>query len=190
MGSWAFYWQADQMLYRAKEATQRIVSAEGKNVGDSKEPTELAKPNLSKKGLYIFNAFTFSPQQYSLLDFYYQTGLVYQGLIPGRPEDRIGLALGTAWFSSQASAAYNDTYAINTAATEAANAALTKGKTTTAIYPAQPQPTWGGVLEFDYQFMVNKWMSVKPFAEYIMNPQQNGTLGNELVLGTQVALKF
>lgn len=181
MGAWAFYWQADQMLYRVHEPQQTVFSADGKSVVDAKNPTEAAKPTLSKKGLYMFNAFTFSPQQYSLLDFYYQTGLVYQGLIPGRPEDRMGLAFGTAWFSSQAASAYNQTYAISSAASTAAK---------TAVYPAQPQPTWGGVLEFDYQIMVNKWFSVKPFAEYIMNPQQNGTLGNELVLGSQVALKF
>lgn len=181
MGSWAFYWQADQMLYRVHETPDHVVTADGKNVVDGKNPTDVAKPTLSKKGLYMFNAFTFSPQQYSLLDFYYQTGLVYQGLIPGRPDDRMGLALGTAWFSSQSSQAYSDVYAINVKANTAA------GKIN---YPAQPQPSWGGVLEFDYQFMVNKWFSVKPFAQYIMNPQQNGTLGNELLLGSQVALKF
>ena len=181
MGSWAFYWQADQMLYRAHEATESVVTADGKNVVDSKNPAEVAKPSISKKGLYMFNAFTFSPQQYSLLDFYYQTGLVYQGLIPGRPDDRMGLALGTAWFSAQSSSVYSQWYAIQSAANMAA------GKSN---FPAQPQPSWGGVLEFDYQFMANKWFSVKPFAEYIMNPQQNGTLGNELVLGTQVAMKF
>lgn len=190
MGAWAFYWQADQMLYRVPEPQQTVFSADGKSVVDAKNPTEVAKPTLSKKGLYMFNAFTFSPQQYSLLDFYYQTGLVYQGLIPGRPEDRMGLALGTAWFSSQAASAYNQIYSINTAAIQASNASLKKGQSPAAIYPAQPQPTWGGVLEFDYQIMVNKWFSVKPFAQYIMNPQQNGTLGNELVLGSQVALKF
>jgi len=181
MGSWAFYWQADQMLYRVKDVEQTVVTADGKSVVDGKNPAAVAKPSLSKKGLYMFNAFTFSPQQYSLLDFYYQTGLVYQGLIPGRPDDRMGLALGTAWFSSQSAAAYSQTYAIQSAAN------TTGGKIN---YPAQPQPSWGGVLEFDYQIMVNTWFSVKPFAEYIMNPQQNGTLGNELVLGTQVALKF
>ena len=181
MGAWAFYWQADQMLYRAHEPAESVVTADGKNVVDSKNPAEVAKSTLSKKGLYMFNAFTFSPQQYSLLDFYYQTGLVYQGLLPGRPDDRMGLALGTAWFSADSAAAYSETYAIQSAANTAA------GKTN---YAARPQPSWGGVLEFDYQFMVNKWFSVKPFAEYIMNPQQNGTLGNELVLGSQVAMKF
>jgi carbohydrate-selective porin OprB len=182
MGSWAFYWQADQMLYRVhEEPVVQAVASDGKTVVEDKNPAAICNPVLSKKGLYMFNAFTFSPQQYSLLDFYYQTGLVYQGLIPGRPDDRMGLALGTAWFSSQAASAYSQTYAIQSAANTAA------GKTN---YPAQPQPTWGGVLEFDYQIMVNKWLSVKPFAEYIMNPQQNGTLSNELVLGSQVALKF
>ena len=174
MGSWAFYWQADQMLYRAHDPEKH-------GVVDDKNPAEVAKPSLSKQGLYMFNAFTFSPQQYSLLDFYYQTGLVYQGLIPSRPEDRMGLALGTAWFSADSAAAYSQTYAIQSAANTAAG---------TTNYAAKPQPSWGGVLEFDYQIMVNKWLSVKPFAEYIMNPQQNGTLGNELVLGSQVALKF
>ena len=170
MGSWAWYFQADQMLYRVRESS---TPSDGKNPSPARD--------LSKKGLYLFNTWSFSPSRYSLLDFYYQTGLVYQGLIPGRPDDRLGLAFGSAWFSSDASSAYSQTYEIQTAA------ALAGGKT---IYPAQPQPTWGGVLEVDYQCMLTKWISVKPFAEFIMNPQQNGTLGNVFVLGTQAALRF
>ena len=93
----------------------------------------------------------------------------------------MGLALGTAWFSPQASSAYSQTQAINDAAAFA-------GKKT--VFPNAPQSSWGGVLEFDYQLMINKWMSVKPFAEYIMNPQENGTLGNDFVLGAQIATRF
>lgn len=74
-----------------------------------------------------------------------------------------------------------ETYAIQSTA----NAAASKTN-----FAAKPQPSWGGMIEFDYQIMENKWFSVKPFAEYIMSPQQNRTLSNELVLGTQVALKF
>ena len=169
MGSWAWYFQADQLLYRVKEPDR----SPGKNPSPAR--------NFSKKGLYMFNAWSFSPSRYSLLDFYYQTGLVYQGLIPGRPDDRLGVAFGSAWFSSDAASAYNQTYEIQTAA------AIAGGK---AVYPAQPQPTWGGVVEIDYQCMLTKWISVKPFLEYIMNPQQNGTLGNVLVLGTQAAVRF
>jgi porin len=169
MGSWAWYFQADQLLYRVKEPDQ----SPGKNPSPAR--------NFSKKGLYMFNAWSFSPSRYSLLDFYYQTGLVYQGLIPGRPDDRLGVAFGSAWFSSDAASAYHQTYEIQTAA------AIAGGKT---VYPAQPQPTWGGVVEIDYQCMLTKWISVKPFFEYIMNPQQNGTLGNVLVLGTQAAVRF
>lgn len=170
MGSWSWYFQADQMLYRVSESS---VPSDGKNPSPAR--------NLSKKGLYMFNLWNFSPSRYSLLDFYYQTGLVYQGLIPGRPDDRLGVALGSAWFSSDAASAYHQTYEIQTAA------AIAGGK---AVYPAQPQPTWGGVVEIDYQCMLTKWISVKPFVEYIMNPQQNGTLGNVLVLGTQAAVRF
>lgn len=169
MGSWAWYFQADQMLYRVKEPDR----SPGKNPSPAR--------NFSKKGLYMFNAWSFSPSRYSLLDFYYQTGLVYQGLLPGRPDDRLGVALGSAWFSCDAASAYHQTYEIQTAA------AIAGGK---AVYPAQPQPTWGGVVEIDYQCMLTKWISVKPFLEYIMNPQQNGTLGNVLVLGTQAAVRF
>jgi hypothetical protein len=169
MGSWAWYFQADQLLYRVKEPDR----SPGKNPSPAR--------NFSKKGLYMFNAWSFSPSRYSLLDFYYQTGLVYQGLIPGRPDDRLGVAFGSAWFSSDAASAYNQTYEIQTAA------AIAGGK---AVYPAQPQPTWGGVVEIDYQCMLTKWISVKPFLEYIMNTQQNGTLGNVLVLGTQAAVRF
>lgn len=169
MGSWAWYFQADQLLYRVKEPDQSA----GKNPSPAR--------NFSKKGLYMFNAWSFSPSRYSLLDFYYQTGLVYQGLLPGRPDDRLGVAFGSAWFSSDAASAYHRTYEIQTAA------AIAGGK---PVYPAQPQPTWGGVVEIDYQCMLTKWISVKPFLEYIMNPQQNGTLGNVLVLGTQAAVRF
>ena len=170
------------MLYREKEAqAPPEIFPDGKSGIDEKNPAVLSNPSLSRKGLYLFNAFTLSPPQYSLIDFYYQTGLVYQGLFPGRSDDRMGLALGIACFSPQYASAYNQTYAIQSAANAAGGS---------PNYPAQPQPSWGGVLEFDYQIMVNKWFSVKPFAEYIMNPQQNGTLGNPLLLGTQVAFKF
>lgn len=169
MGSWAWYFQADQLLYRVKEPDRSA----GKNPSPAR--------NFSKKGLYMFNAWSFSPSRYSLLDFYYQTGLVYQGLLPGRPDDRLGVAFGSAWFSSDAASAYHQTHEIQTAA------AIAGGK---PVYPAQPQPTWGGVVEIDYQCMLTKWISVKPFLEYIMNPQQNGTLGNVLVLGTQAAVRF
>lgn len=170
MGSWSWYFQGDQMLYRVRESTA---------ASDGGKPSPVG--TLSKKGLYMFNLWNFSPSRYSLLDLYYQTGLVYQGLIPGRPDDRLGFAFGSAWFSSDAASAYAQTYRIESAAL------LASGK---SLHPAQPQPTWGGVLEVDYQCMLTKWISVKPFLEYVMNPQQNGTLGNVLVLGTQAAVRF
>ncbi|MEI7962576.1 MAG: carbohydrate porin, partial [Verrucomicrobiota bacterium] len=174
MGSFAWYVQYDQMLYRAK-ATE----TENSRLGMTSDATKRA--SLSRKGLYMFNLWTFSPQKYSVLDLYFHTGLVYQGLIPGRPDDRLGVVFACAWFSPEYATAEHQIYTISSAAAAAA------GET---VYPEVPERTWGGVLEFDYQIVLNKWMEVKPFVEYVMNPQQNGTLGNEVVIGSQITTRF
>jgi carbohydrate-selective porin OprB len=76
---WGLYLQADQQLFREK----------------SDDPAK-----LSKQGLYTFNEFTFTPPQNNQLPFYFQSGLVYRGLIPHRDEDSFGIALGAGFYSS------------------------------------------------------------------------------------------
>ena len=76
---WGLYLQADQQLFRER----------------SEEPGK-----LSRQGLYNFNEFTFTPPQNNQLPFYFQTGLVYRGLIPHRNEDSLGIALGAGFYSS------------------------------------------------------------------------------------------
>ncbi|MEI6377357.1 MAG: carbohydrate porin, partial [bacterium] len=80
---WGMYFQADQQLFREH----------------SDDPAK-----KSKQGLYSFNEFTFTPPQNNQLPFYFQTGLVYKGLIPHRDEDSVGVALGAGFYSSY----YND----------------------------------------------------------------------------------
>ena len=76
---WGLYLQADQQLFREK------------NVDPAR---------LSKQGLYSFNEFTFTPPQNNQLPFYFQTGLVYRGMIPHRDEDSVGIALGAGFYST------------------------------------------------------------------------------------------
>jgi len=76
---WGLYLQADQQLTR--------------------EPSD-DPAKLSNQGLYAFNEFTFTPPQNNQLPFYFQSGLVYKGLIPYRNEDSIGVALGAGFYSS------------------------------------------------------------------------------------------
>ena len=101
-GRYGFYFQADQMLYR--EPTQDSESAlypaaDGKSVvsGKSfKSPVEPSHPKLSPQGLSTFNLLTFAPgfAQANVFPFYFQSGLVYTGLIPQRNEDLTMISLG------------------------------------------------------------------------------------------------
>jgi len=74
------YIQADQMLYR--------------------EPSEDAS-KLSKEGLSVFNLFCFAPDYITdnKYPFYFQTGLVYTGLLPTREKDSTQIALGYGDFN-------------------------------------------------------------------------------------------
>jgi carbohydrate-selective porin OprB len=97
------YVQADQMLYR--EA--------------SSDPTK-----LSKEGLNLFSMASFAPdytlrsktgtgQGANKFPFYFQTGLVYTGLLPSRDKDTTEIALGYAkWNNNPGVTTYTDTYVI------------------------------------------------------------------------------
>jgi len=70
-------------------------SASGKSF---KEPVA-DKPKLSDQGLYCFNLLTFGPRYNTTLPFYFQTGLVYTGLIPSRDKDLTMFSLGFGSYS-------------------------------------------------------------------------------------------
>jgi len=177
---WGLYLQADQQLFREK----------------SDDP---AKP--SKEGLYSFNEFSFTPPQNNSLPFYFQTGLVYRGLIPKRNEDSIGIALGAGFFSSY----YNQyidsqNQSLQKKYGKANNAVVPNGPTTTGKVSGGSYPTGSTffyeylphfssteVIEGFYNIQLTKWASLKPGAQYIINPAGNGTIGNEWIL--QVAAK-
>ena len=66
----AYYWQADQMLWRERAE--------------------------SDEGLSIFSLFVFAPRYNNNFSFYMHGGASYKGLIPGRPHDQLiaGVAMG------------------------------------------------------------------------------------------------
>jgi porin len=89
-GRYAFYFQADQMLYREPSAPEKTDDK------SFKEVVEPAKPKLSKQGLSSFNLITMSPgfAQANTFPFYFQSGLVYTGLVPGRDADLAMVVIG------------------------------------------------------------------------------------------------
>ena len=72
---WGLYIQADQKLYAPPEDTSSI--PHGSSI--STKSTE--------KGLYSFNEMSFTPPQNNQMPYYFQTGLVYKGPLPGRDHD-------------------------------------------------------------------------------------------------------
>ena len=93
-GRYGFYFQADQMLYREPSAPAKSTAAsDGKTF---KEVVSTEKPKLSKQGLSTFNLITMAPgyARSNNYPFYFQTGLVYTGLIPGRDADITMISLG------------------------------------------------------------------------------------------------
>jgi porin len=166
-----FYWQADQQLYRepSPEAAPALVipPADGKSVADGKniqETVKSSKPKLNEQGLYFFSLINFAPKYNNALPFYFQTGLVYKGLIPGRDQDQLGVAFAYGNYSYYKQIADEQ-----------------RGRTT-QVYEA--------VLEFDYRIQVNKWFYAQPVLQYIIRPNGTGLVENATVLGFQLGLIF
>ena len=183
---WGLYFQADQQLYAEKGKNYQVdqVSMHGK---------------VSKQGLYSFNEFTYTPPNGCQVPYYFQTGLVYKGLIPTRDNDMLGICLGCAiysdqynqWIDSQNQAlqnnygsTYNATvpngptqyYQINP------NTGQPEGTLRNA-YAYQPHFSSTQIIEACYDIQLTKWANLKPFVEYIINPAGNGVVANVVIRG-------
>ena len=190
---WGLYIQADQKLYAPKEPV--TFSADGKE-GPHKP---------SEKGLYSFNEMSFTPPQNNQMPYYFQTGLVYKGLLPGRDHDATGIALGTAFYSSYYNAYIrSQNQALENAYGSPYNATVPNGPVSqSSINPNTGNPSevktyWAyqpafsttEVLEAFYNIQLNKWAAIKPFAQYIINPAGNATVANDWVLGISTKVTF
>jgi len=173
-GQYGFYFQADQMLYREPTAEAPAPLAKGPSDGKSvvsgksfKEPVTPEAPKLSDQGLSSFTMLTFAPK-YVLADkypFYFQTGLVYKGLIPTRDKDQTLLAIGYGNYNY-----YNIEKLQNKGVVD--------------------QPNYTMVLEGGYRIQLNEWAYFQPFVQYLIQPNGTGAVQNATVLGFSTALFF
>lgn len=162
-----FYWQADQMLYREPQPSGPLVkrSHNKKSVADGKSPfISSGKRTLNEQGLYYFSLINFAPKFDNPLPFYFQTGLIYKGLIPTRDRDQAGIAF-----------AYGN-YSYYKQLADQRN--------------GRPIQTYEAVLEFDYRFQVNKWAYIQPVSQYIIRPNSTGLVNNDWILGFQLGVTF
>lgn len=152
-GRYGLYWQAEQMLWREPSA---VVAGDGKS---------LATSTLSDQGVRWFSFFNFAPPSNSAMPFYFHTGMIYKGLIPGRDADQLGLAFALGNYSyDKILDDYRDGRSVH--------------------------QTYEGVLECDYRFQVNRWAFVQPFVQYIIQPGGTGVVQNATVLGLHFGVEF
>ncbi len=171
-GQYGFYFQADQMVYREPSPVEPAPLGKGPSDGKSvasgksfKEPVSTEKPKLSKQGLSLFNLITFSPKYNNVFPFYFQTGMVYQGLIPTRDDDQIGasLAFGNySYYQTLANRADNDPY----------------------------QPNYTIFLEGFYRVAINDWAYFQPFIQYVIRPDGSSAVQNATILGFATGVTF
>jgi carbohydrate-selective porin OprB len=168
---WGLYIQGDQRLTAVHNQVSSAPSLDKNPVG-GKNPSASTTVADKTRGLYSFTEFTFTPASTCTLPYYYQTGLVYKGLFEARKNDKMGVAVGEGFYSSN----FNSTLPKNQGG--AANSYATQFFSTTAVF------------EWFYTVSINKWLDFVPDAQYIVNPSGNGSTGNAAILGFTIAAKF
>lgn len=163
------YLQADQMLWRYHDANSMGTAASADS--KSKNPTPPSSQSLSNRGLSMFNEAAFSSPYNTAMPFYFQTGLVSRGTFDFRPADQMGIVLGCGFYSQNYNSYEN---AVNSYANT----------------PATPSYTSTEVIEGFYAIQLNKWMYLKPYAQCLMNPAGNNTVGTDWTLGFRVWADF
>jgi len=163
--NYGFYWIVDQALYHEPTPAAPApagLSKDGKSMASGKDAAPAA--DAPQQGLGWFGRIAFEPQDRNFVSFYFDTGLVYTGLIPTRDADQLGLAFGYAQLSNGAVRTMEDE------SSKGAGAEM--------------------VLEATYSAQITPWLSVQPNAQFIINPGGNQDLGNAFVIGGRATITF
>lgn len=169
-GNYGWYFILDQMIYREPSAElppPTGKSKDGKSVVDSKggksfkEPVKMEK---SDQGLGFFGRIAFTKEDRNFLNFYFDAGLTYKGLIPTRDNDTLGVAFAYAQLGNTAQGALIDEGSVGVGAEM--------------------------VLEATYQAQITPWLIIQPDIQYIINPGGTQDLGNAFVIGGRAAITF
>ena len=170
-GQYGMYFQADQMLWRKPSPEPAPLAkgpSDGKTVATGKDfqtPVAAEKPALSNQGLSLFSLVSLAPKYNNLFPFYFQTGLVYTGLIPHRDDDLTMFSIAYGSYSC------NNIENLQN-----------KGN------PNQPNDTI--FLEGGYRIQINKWAFFQPFVQYEIRPAGTTTIANATILGFYTGLTF
>lgn len=160
-GNFGFYGIVDQMLFREPSAELPRASTKGSPGKDFKAPVAWEK---SDQGLGWFGRIAFTKADRNFVNFYFDTGLTYKGLIPTRDSDTTGIAFAYAQLSNGAR----------------------EGLADEGLTPARAEM----VIEFTYQAQITPWLSLQPDIQYIIQPGGSTSYGNAFIIGGRAAVTF
>ena len=141
----------------------------------SAEAMLFREPGSKDQGLSAFVLLAGSPQDQNLIDFYGHGGLTYKGLIPGRDDDRAGVALAYAHVSPRAQAL---------------------DRAAQALDPTVLVRDREMLVEATYQAQIAPWWTVQPDLQFWFHPgghvaNDNGSLRrNAVVTGLRSDVTF
>jgi porin len=133
-------------------------------------------PGTDDQGVSAFVRAGGTPNDRNLINFYGDAGVVYKGLLSGRPDDKVGIATAYARVGENARELDADT----------------------ATYGGSYFPIRGGetMIELMYQAQLAKWWTLQPDLQYIIRPgggvlNPDGSLRpNAWVVGLRTSLNF
>ncbi len=110
-------------------------------------------PGTTDQGLGIFSRVSVSPSDRNLVSSYFDAGVTYKGLFPGRENDILGVAFGFASISSRARALDYDTVSFSGMST--------------------PIRDYEAVVEVTYQAWITPNWMLQPVFQYVAHPGGN-----------------
>jgi porin len=125
----------------------------------------LRNADRPETGLNGFVTFVVSPDEdKSAIPYFLNGGLIYEGLIPFRPNDKTALGFYSAWFSDRKRDAQQ-----------------------TARVPSQTNET---DIELNHQIQITPCFYLRPNIQYVIKPNGLNQINNALVLGAETGITF
>ena len=138
-GNNGYYTLLDQMFYREKPEAEQ--------------------------GLYGFFVFVLAPdQRHNVFPYFISAGLVYQGLLDFRPDDKTALGIANGWFSDKIAMPNTE--------------------------PALEKQSAETIFELNHQIQITPAIYVRPDLQYVIKPNGFSDIDNALVIGFEAGITF
>jgi|GEM_PF-221155 len=128
------------------------------------EGTVFNESQNTSDGLTLYGRMGVSDKTYNDIGFSWSAGFVYNGLIPGRSNDALGLAITSIFAGGD----FQD--AVSTSGLQLQTAE--------------------SVIEFTYMLSVAKWLTIQPDLQYVINPGLGLQAGKTLAAGGRFMVGF